>query len=414
MRKIDSDETLNLVAKVRLYPTTEQISEFKAISNTFKDICNLISQWYFDEHFKVNRKVFQKEMYKPIREQYPKVNSLMVQSAFRCVDARYRTVKTQLKQQDYHYQDINTGKWYHEYKDLEWLQKPIHFKRPQADYVRNFNYSFVKNKQLISMNVLGKRIKVDYNADYAKPLFDLNAHLGTAKLVCLKGKWYLHIPVEVAYQTWNQANNQHIVGIDRGLRQIMTVYDEQGKTKFFNGRKVAYIRRKYHYLRQQLQKAGTKSAKHHLKKLAQQENRYINDVNHCLSKTLVERYGMNTLFVLEDLSNITFERQLNTKSQTRDLHSWSFYDLQRKLTYKALLNQSTVITVDAHYTSQRCPKCAQITKKARNHHLHQYHCPHCGFITNDDRIGAMNLYELGKQYLTGNEQPKFEKFNVQD
>ena len=33
---------------------------------------------------------------------------------------------------------------------------------------------------------------------------------------------------------------------------------------------------------------------------------------------------------------------------------------------------------------------------------------------NDDRIGAMNLYELGKRYLTGNEQPKFEKINVQD
>ena len=75
------------------------------------------------------------------------------------------------------------------------MQKSIHFKRPQTDYVRNFNYSFVKNKQLISMNVLGKRIKVDYNADYAKPLFDLKAHLGTAKLVCLKDKWYLHIPI---------------------------------------------------------------------------------------------------------------------------------------------------------------------------------------------------------------------------
>ena len=133
-----------------------------------------------------------------------------------------------------------------------------------------------------------------------------------------------------------------------------------------------------------------------------------------MSKTLVEYYGKNTLFVLEDLNNVTFERQLNSKSQTRDLHSWSFYDLQQKLTYKALLHQSTVITVDAHYTSQRCPKCTQITKEARDHHLHQYHCPYCGFTTNDDRIGAMNLYDLGKRYLMGHEQPKFEKINVQD
>ena len=37
-----------------------------------------------------------------------------------------------------------------------------------------------------------------------------------------------------------------------------------------------------------------------------------------------------------------------------------------------------------------------------------------GFKTNDDRVGAMNLYELGKQYLTGNEHPKFELNNVTD
>ena len=68
-----------------------------------------------------------------------------------------------------------------------------------------------------------------------------------------------------------------------------------------------------------------------------------------------------------------------------------------------------MITVPAQYTSQRCPKCAQIIKEARNHQLHQYHCPHCGFTTNDDRIGAMNLYELSEEYLNGNKYPRFIK-----
>ena len=400
---------INLTVKVRLYPTREQANEFKAVTNTFRDICNLVSQWYFDKHFKVTRYIFQDEMYYDIRKQYPKLNSQMVQSIFRCVNARYKTVKTQLQQKTYHYKDVNTNKWYCVHKNLDWLQKPIHFKRPQADYVRTSNYSFVQNQQLISMNVLGKRIKVKYNIDYVNPLININAKFGTAKLINLKGKWYLHISTEVEYQTWNKDTNKHIVGMDRGLRQIVTSYDEQRKTQFFNGRKVAYQRRKYHYLRQQLQKAGTKSAKRHLKKLAQRENRYVSDINYCLTKTLVDYYGKNTLFVLEDLSNITFERKFKTKAQTRGLHSWSFYDFQQKLTYKALLNQSTVITVPAQYTSQRCPKCAQITKEARNHQLHQYHCPHCGFTTNDDRIGAMNLYELGEEYLNGNKYPRFIK-----
>ena len=44
----------------------------------------------------------------------------------------------------------------------------------------------------------------------------------------------------------------------------------------------------------------------------------------------------------------------------------------------------------------------------RHHRLHLYKCDHCGFTTNDDRIGAMNLYDLEKQYLSGDEQPKIE------
>ena len=104
----------------------------------------------------------------------------------------------------------------------------------------------------------------------------------------------------------------------------------------------------------------------------------------------------------------------NTCDRNRDLHSWSFYDLQVKLTYKAQARQSQVLMVSAKYTSQRCPKCGQICKENRNHVLHRYDCAYCGFRTNDDRIGAMNLYELGKQYLAGNEHSKFELNNVAD
>ena len=70
--------------------------------------------------------------------------------------------------------------------------------------------------------------------------------------------------------------------------------------------------------------------------------------------------------------------------------------------------------MSAQYTSQRCPKCGQIKKENRNHHLHEYHCNACGFRTNDDRIGAMNLQELGKQYISGVEEPKFNLTNVTD
>ncbi|MBP3041742.1 transposase [Bacillaceae bacterium Marseille-Q3522] len=61
--------------------------------------------------------------------------------------------------------------------------------------------------------------------------------------------------------------------------------------------------------------------------------------------------------------------------------------MEQDLTYKARLNQSEVIKVDAHYTSQRCPKCGTIDKEHRNHDIHEYHCQNCGYRSNDDRIG---------------------------
>ncbi|NYA62920.1 transposase, partial [Lactobacillus salivarius] len=42
------------------------------------------------------------------------------------------------------------------------------------------------------------------------------------------------------------------------------------------------------------------------------------------------------------------------------------------------------------------------------HEKHEYHCDNCGYRSNDDRIGAMNIQLLGTQYISGQEQPKFE------
>ncbi len=77
-----------------------------------------------------------------------------------------------------------------------------------------------------------------------------------------------------------------------------------------------------------------------------------------ISKTLVSRYGEGTLFVLEDLTGVTFdEENLSSRNADgrRNLRSWAFYQLEQFLAYKAEQNGSMVLKVDADYTSQRCP-----------------------------------------------------------
>lgn len=404
-----------LVVKVRLKPTEKQAGQFFNVSEEYRQACNLVSQWYFDNHFKIKRKDFNHDMYYQLKSSFPKLNTAMVQSTFRTVEARYKTVETQLKQKPYkiwsgEYDKAGRKKYLKLDRDLNWLQKSINFKRPQADYLRNTNYSFTHKYSQISLNVLGGRIKVDYCHNFNHLVFAPNSKLGTAKLVNACGHWYLHIPVTIEVDDLDKIQVKHIVGIDRGLRFIVACFDEQGRAKFIDGKQIMHTRNKYKKVRAELQKKGTKSAKRRLKKIGHRENRWMSDVNHCISKTLVNYYGKDTLFVLEDLVGVTFETTKNRKKENRYEHnSWSFYQLEQDLTYKAKLNHSDVIKVNPQYTSQRCPKCGRINKENRDHDLHLYTCDNCGYKSNDDRLAGMNIFELGKRYLAGDDKPKFVK-----
>ena len=287
------------------------------------------------------------------------------------------------------------------------------FKRPQADLVRNRDYSFVDGGQVLSINTLSKKNKCTFEGKHFAKYLDSSYDLGTAKLVKLKGIWYLHIPVTKAVEDFQKENVRHVVGIDRGLRFLAVSYDEQGKTGFVSGRKIAAKRHKFQEVRRQLQSKGTKSAKRRLKAISGQENRWMSDVNHQISKTLVQKYGKDTLFVLEDLTGASFEESnlSRTTKQNYDLRSWSFYQLEQFLIYKARENRSEVLNVSAKYTSQRCPKCGTIHKENRNHQKHLYSCQ-CGYKSNDDRIGAMNIQFLGTMWISGNNNPKYERITT--
>ena len=125
----------------------------------------------------------------------------------------------------------------------------------------------------------------------------------------------------------------------------------------------------------------------------------MRDVNHCVSKALVANNPAKTLFVLEDLTGV---REATEKVRKKDRYvsvSWAFYDLEQKLKYKAKRNGGIVINVDPRHTSQRCPKCGHIEPSNRDKKKHRFRCKNCGYQSNDDRIGAMNLYLSGLEKI---------------
>lgn len=177
------------------------------------------------------------------------------------------------------------------------------------------------------------------------------------------------------------------------------------KSGFVSGKAVKQKQADYSKLRKELQKRQTPSSRHRLKAIGNRENRWMQDVNHCVSKALVKNNPEHTLFVLEDLSGV---RRATERVRTKDRYvsvSWAFYDLEQKLTYKAKQRQSSVIKVNPAYTSQCCPICGHIDKRNRDKKHHLFTCRNCGYRSNDDRIGAMNLYRMGINYLADSQVP---------
>jgi hypothetical protein len=105
--------------------------------------------------------LLQEELYDEIRARFG-LKSQMTISSFKTVAARYKTVREQLQRNPFKYQDED-GKWIYISRTLEWLMKPIVFSRPQADLVRGRDYSFVDNGTMISVNTLGKRVRVSFD-----------------------------------------------------------------------------------------------------------------------------------------------------------------------------------------------------------------------------------------------------------
>ena len=397
-----------------IFQNSEDISKMMDTQEAFVQGCNFVSEYIFNNSFLMNTTTLVKLLYNDLRSKFG-LKSQMAQSCVRTVIAKYRTVQTQLRKQRVWdgYKKDNHDKLVKNYvrKDLDFLWKPIVFKRPQLDLVRNRDYSH-KSDNTMSLNTIYGRVTVKAIFNGFEKYFDGTWKFGTAKVLKSGNHWYLYIAVTKEIEK-PEFKPKHVVGIDRGLRQLLTIYDEQGQTTFVNGKQILQKRRHYKRLRQQLQSKNTKSAKRRLETIGQRESRWMNDINHCLSKTLVNRYGSGTIFTLEDLTNVTFDTiSKRAKKNRYEHHSWSFYDFEHKLIYKAIANGSHVISCDAHYTSQRCPKCGLIDSKNRNKTKHEFCCQACSYRTNDDRVGAMNIQFLGTLYNSGNLKPAFDKLEV--
>ncbi|QQE73955.1 transposase [Brevibacillus composti] len=257
------------------------------------------------------------------------------------------------------------------------LKKPVYF-------INNQNYSISENTVAFPIVLDGKTKKTAFRANPTYRDMELlcKARLGLMRIVEKSGKWYAQISLEVPTA---ESNGEHMMGIDLGLKVPAVAVTSTGKTRFFgNGRQNKYIRRKYQQRRRKLGRLKKLSA---IRKLGNKEQRWMKDQNHKISRQIVNTAVQEgvSIIKLERLENIRKTARTSRK-HAKNLHRWTFYQLQQFISYKASLFGIKVVKVNPAYTSQSCPVCGE-RNQGRDR---KYECS-CGFHAHRDRVGAMNI-----------------------
>lgn len=211
---------------------------------------------------------------------------------------------------------------------------------------------------------------------------------GESDLVYRKGKWYLFATIEVIEPATNEPEG--FLGVDLGIARIAT--DSEGQS--FSGAHSRNLRKRHRRLRKKLQSKGTKSAIRLLKKRSGKERRFATDLNHQISKQLVEKaQRTKKALVLEDLKHIRLRVRASRKVRT-ELHSWGFAQLREFIEYKARLAGVQVLTIDPHNTSRECSQCGHIAKSNRRSQS-VFKCRLCGASRNADTNAALVIQSRG-------------------
>jgi IS605 OrfB family transposase len=189
-----------------------------------------------------------------------------------------------------------------------------------------------------------------------------------------------------------------VVGVDVGIRYLAVTATTNGEQSFHSGKSIVPKANHYARLRKHLQRKGTRSATRRLVVISGRERRLKQDANHVVSKQIASAYP-HALIGLENLTDIRerTKRRKGKKTSKKQRKAnavsskWAFAELQSMIAYKALLQESMAIKVDAHYTSQACPICGHTCKGNRPHNGLLFVCQHCRYTLHADLVGARNV-----------------------
>jgi len=218
---------------------------------------------------------------------------------------------------------------------------------------------------------------------------------GDAHLFNRCGRWYVKLPVRIPFTPAGSSGEHTFIGVDLGVVRHATVVTPD-RTVFFSGKKARHLREHYSDLRGRYQ---THCRTDRVRDQKGKESRWMNDLNHKVSRQIVDLTATYPapVLVLERLDGIRY-RVHGSKRFNRMMGSWTFRDLVDKIKYKATRLSIPVVFVDPRKTSQTCSKCGHAVPSNRPDQA-TFRCVACGYRTNADRNAAVNIAALGPRAL---------------
>ena len=223
--------------------------------------------------------------------------------------------------------------------------------------------------------------------------------------------------VYVIYETKSKTkinDNKHYISIDIGTKNLLTIYDNKGKSFIVSGQSllnnnyyfskaIAYYQSKYDKCYPNHKKGViTKRIKH----LYEMKNRRMNLILHRVSRYIVNYCTYNNVskVIIGDLSGLLNQEKefVNNKEKHRynqNIRNICFNKLYNQLSYKLILEGIELIKVKENYSSQCSPYSPSVSKESadksnrRKRGLYVVNEK----VFNADSVGAYNIMRIYRQ-----------------
>lgn len=197
------------------------------------------------------------------------------------------------------------------------------------------------------------------------------------------GNTYAHISVNIHEPETKQ--HAKFIGIDCNTtgHAVIVAVPHTGKIHKL-GKTAIHTHTKYKQIRRKLQKKQKFSL---LKKIKNKEYRIVKNINHHISKKIVEIASSEKCGIrFENLKGIRKNKK-HFKNFNYSLNSWSYYHIQKITEYKAKKQGIEVAYVAPAYTSQTCSKCGSLG----NRNGKKFQCVKCGHADHADVNASFNI-----------------------